>query len=126
MDSLLLLVVKKAMGRTNQSVEKTACFLSRFDQFSKLLKFTALLTLSLFKINFFIVFEAEQKNNKLQGELRKMDSDFESELKERETIVDDLKKLETEKVHYSICLKYSMVCIERSGASPGGGEKGAS
>ena len=29
-----------------------------------------------------------------------MDSDFESELKERETIVDDLKKLETEKVRY--------------------------
>ena len=27
------------------------------------------------------VFEADQKNTKLQGELRKMDTDFESELK---------------------------------------------
>ena len=39
-----------------------------------------------------LVFAAEQKNAKLQSELRKMDSDFENELKERETIVDDLKK----------------------------------
>ena len=51
------------------------------------------------------VFAAEQKNAKLQSELRKMDSDFENELKERETIVDDLKKIETEKKDLEIALE---------------------
>ena len=37
-----------------------------------------------------LVFEAEQKNAKLQSELRKLDSDFEGELKERETVVEGL------------------------------------
>ena len=52
-----------------------------------------------------LVFAAEQKNAKLQSELRKMDSDFENELKERETIVDDLKKIETEKKDLEIALE---------------------
>ena len=56
------------------------------------------------KLNILIVFEAEQKNGKLQGELRKMDVDFESELKERETIVDDLKRLETDKKDLEMAL----------------------
>ena len=34
-----------------------------------------------------------------------MDSDFENELKERETIVDDLKKIETEKKDLEIALE---------------------
>ena len=35
----------------------------------------------LHNITKYSVFEADQKNAKLQGELRKMDTDFESELK---------------------------------------------
>ena len=53
-----------------------------------------------------------------------MDSDFESELKERETIVDDLKKLETEKVRYFACCKtFLNLFTERLGAGPCRGEK---
>ena len=52
-----------------------------------------------------------------------MDSDFESELKERETIVDDLKKLETEKVYFACCLTFLNLFTERLGAGPCGGEE---
>ena len=46
---------------------------------------------------FFIVGVAEEKNTKLQSELRRMDRDFENELKERETIVNELKNIESKK-----------------------------
>ena len=45
----------------------------------------------------FLVNAAEDKNGKLQSELRKMDTDFENELKERETIVNELKTVESGK-----------------------------
>lgn len=44
-----------------------------------------------------LVNSAEEKNGKLQSELRRMDRDFENELKERETIVNELKNIESQK-----------------------------